>query len=56
MYPLPGERAAECETCNEVLLDYNKPSFTCDTCGTEYDEDQEQCLVCGSEEVIPNDD
>ena len=30
--------------------------FFCDTCGTEYDEDQEQCLVCGSEEVLPNDD
>jgi len=52
-------RASEFWEKSKPPLPPNPPKrspFFCDTCGTEYDEDQEQCLVCGSEEVLPNDD
>ena len=51
----PDNIAIECETCGEVLLDFNKPEWVCQECGAAYDEDQEQCVLCGSEEVLEND-
>jgi predicted RNA-binding Zn-ribbon protein involved in translation (DUF1610 family) len=43
--------AIECETCNEVLLDFDKDAFVCKECGEVYDDDREQCHICGCEEV-----
>lgn len=29
--------------------------YVCETCGSDYEEDEEQCILCGGE-VVPRDD